>query len=82
MNKENSLIEIQRDYFLKIFASISGMKIILLDDNTSQIISLNFMQSEAFEYEIFLFDNISNLKQEKIQFLNAIYFITDPNNHM
>lgn len=72
----NNLIEIQRDYLLKICKNIDGLKCMVLDSATSELISLNFLQSEGFEMEVFLFENINNLRDEKLGYVSAIYLIT------
>ena len=48
----------------------------VLDSATSELISLNFLQSEGFEMEVFLFENINNLRDEKLGYVSAIYLIT------
>ncbi len=40
------------------------------------MISLNLMQSEGFELEVFLFEDIRNIKEEKLNYVSAIYLIT------
>lgn len=54
---------------------MEGLKAMILDSRTIKLISLNFLQSEGFEKEVFLFENISNLTDEKMNFVSAIYFI-------
>lgn len=51
----------------------------ILDERTIKLISLNFLQSEGFEKEVFLFENIKNLTDEKMTFVSAIYFIGKQN---
>lgn len=47
----------------------------MLDEKTVPLVSLNFLQSEGFEMEVFLFENIKNLTDEKMSFISAVYFI-------
>lgn len=80
-NVPRSLPEIQRDYITKIAKSIEGLKCLILDKPTAELVSLNFLQSECFELEIFLFEDISTLKDEKMTYVSAIYLVnaTDRN---
>ena len=70
-----SLIDVQRDYIIKIAKSIEGLKCLILDRQTAELISLNFLQSECFELEIFLFEDITTLKDEKMTYVSAIYMV-------
>ena len=70
-----SLVEIQRDYITKIAKSVEGLKCLILDKNTAELVSLNFLQSECFELEIFLFEDIATIKEEKMTYVSAIYMI-------
>lgn len=54
---------------------MEGLKAMILDSRTIKLISLNFLQSEGFEKEVFLFENIANLTDEKMTFVSGIYFI-------
>jgi len=80
-NVPRSLPDIQRDYIIKVAKSIEGLKCLILDKPTAELVSLNLLQSECFELEIFLFEDISTLKDEKMTYVSAIYLInaTDKN---
>ena len=71
-----SLVDIQRDYLFKICKGVEGLKCLILDKHTAELISLNFLQSEGFEMEVFLFEDIASFKEEKLAYVSAIYFIT------
>lgn len=58
--------------------SIHGLKILILDKLTTPIISLNYLQSEAFEQEVFVFETIEKINHEKAGFMSAVYMITAP----
>lgn len=64
-NVPKSLPEVQRDYIVKIAKSIEGLKCLILDKPTAELVSLNLLQSECFELEIFLFEDITTLKDKK-----------------
>lgn len=70
------LTNIQRDYLMKICKNIDGLKCMILDSHTSQFISLNFLQSEGFEMEVFLFEDIKNIKDDNLNYVSAVYLIT------
>jgi vacuolar protein sorting-associated protein 45 len=80
-NVPKSLVEVQRDYLIKICRGVEGLKCMILDKPTAELISLNFLQSEGFEMEVFLFEDIASIKEEKLTYVSAIYLInsTDKN---
>ena len=80
-NIPKSLPEIQRDYITRIAKSIEGLKCLILDQPTAELVSLNFLQSECFELEIFLFEDIATLKEEKMTYVSAIYMINATENN-
>ena len=55
-----------------------GMKGLIFDDYTVRICSIVYMQSEGFKKDVYLFENIKNIGQERIQSLVGI-FIIHPN---
>lgn len=55
-----------------------GLKCMIFDKHSSELVSLNFLQSEGFEMEVFLFEDIQNIKQEKMNYVSAIYILTNP----
>ena len=74
-NIPRSLPDIQRDYLTKVFKSIEGLKAMIMDQNSSDLISVNFLQSEGFELEVFLFEDIKSVRTEKLPFVSAVYFV-------
>lgn len=78
LSNSRSLIEIQRNYLQGICKSIDGLKCMIFDKHSSQLISLNFLQSEGFEMEVFLFEDISNVQNEKMNYVSAIFILTHP----
>lgn len=50
----------------------------IFDKESSKMMSLNFLQSEGFELEVFLFEDIENIHQEKMSYVSAIYILTNP----
>lgn len=58
---------------------ISGMKVLILDAETTGIISMVFSQSDILEHEVFLVDRIDSGSQDKMRHLNAICFLRPTN---
>ena len=65
-------------YMRKALSSIEGMKILLVDEETSGIISLVMSQSKLFEYDVFLVDYLSSdsgQQREKQKNLNCLVLV-------
>ena len=52
--------------------SVPDMKILLLDHETTGVLSMAFTQSEVMEREVFLFDRLDNSKRERMMHLKAV----------
>ena len=70
-----SFTDVQRDYLKKIIESANGMKAMIFDDFTVRVCSLVYLQSEGFKQDVYLFENIRNLGNEKISSLIGIFVI-------
>lgn len=68
------LIKSIKAYFNKMTSEISGMKVLILDKETTSLISLVYSQSQLLEKEIYLIDRIDNRKREKMKHLKCITF--------
>lgn len=57
------------------------MKIIILDDETTRVMSLVFMQSEGFKKDVYLCENIKNCEGNKLPSFIGIFIVrgTDKN---
>lgn len=73
-NDEFNLLPIAEDYFNNIFGEISGMKALMLDNETSGIISIVYTQSKLYKNDIYLIQKIDD-QTEKLPHLKAIYFV-------
>ena len=69
-----NLLPIAEDYFHNIFNEISGMKALLLDKETSGIISVVYTQSKLYKNDIYLIQKIDDAT-EKLTHLKALYFV-------
>ena len=61
----NTLLDIQRDYFRRIFEDVDGLKVLVLDERSTAAICLLFSKSELWNYNVFLIEQITNLSQNK-----------------
>lgn len=61
-------------YMKKIFSQVEGMKILLVDEETSGILSLVMSQSKLFEFDVFLVDYLggNNGLRERQNNLNCV----------
>eukprot|EP01086_Lenisia_limosa_P009031 TRINITY_DN3202_c0_g1_i1.p1 TRINITY_DN3202_c0_g1~~TRINITY_DN3202_c0_g1_i1.p1 ORF type:complete len:542 (+),score=121.11 TRINITY_DN3202_c0_g1_i1:105-1730(+) len=63
-----------RDYFTKILSEVQGMKILLVDEETTGIISMVYTQSQILEHEVYLVDRIDGAR-ERMPHLKCISFL-------
>ena len=52
-----------------------GMKVLLMDKETTSIVSMVYSQSEILQKEVYLFELLSNSSRESMKHLNAICFL-------
>jgi vacuolar protein sorting-associated protein 45 len=66
-------------YMRKALTAVTGMKILLVDEETSGIISLVMSQSKLFEFDVFLVDYLCNesleAEREKHKNLNCLVLV-------
>ena len=76
-----SLINAQRDYIDKMLKSVTDMKVLLLDNETTQMVSLIHSQTDILKRQVFLTDKLSNARSERMMHLKAIVYVrpTDEN---
>jgi len=77
METKFSCINILRDYFDRIFSDVKTMKALLLDEETTYIVSLAISQSEIMQKDVFLVEPIekaivSSAEEEKLSHLSAV----------
>ena len=80
---ECNLLPIAEDYFNTIFTEVTEMKALVLDAETSGIISIIYTQSKLYKNDVYLIQKIEDVK-EKLMHLKAVYFIrpTKDNIHL
>ncbi|PKI83236.1 vacuolar protein sorting-associated protein 45 [Malassezia vespertilionis] len=63
-------------YVARMVKEVQGMKILLLDDHTTPIMSAAYTQSALLEHEVFLTDKIQNGVRERMQHLQCVVFVS------
>ncbi|EAR92468.1 vacuolar protein sorting-associated protein (macronuclear) [Tetrahymena thermophila SB210] len=70
-----SPFKVLEDYFERMLQQVSGIKCLVLDVETTPIISLIFSQSKILKKDVYLIERIEMPSDGKMQHLKAIYFI-------
>lgn len=78
----NSLINIVADYFDRILQEAQGVKALILDEETTGMISLICSQSQILQKDVYLIEKIESQQREKMSHLKAIYFLRPTVNNM
>lgn len=65
------LFAVLRFYIDKMLKDVQGMKVLVLDADTTQAVSMVFSQSEILEQEVFLVEKIEAVPSEKLLHLKA-----------
>lgn len=75
-----SIVVGMQEYIQAMVDRISGMKVLILDNETVGIISMVFSQSDILNHEVFLTERIDAASEhEPMRHLNAIYFLRPTN---
>ncbi|CAD7944648.1 unnamed protein product [Amoebophrya sp. A25] len=80
-NDQSSLLLAMQKYIELMLDRVPGMKVLLLDQETTGIVSMVYSQSQILEKEVFLVEKIENENQEKMGHLSVICLLrpTDKN---
>ena len=70
-----NLINSNKNYFNKLFNSIKGIKVLLLDNETLNYLSSLYNMTTLLKYEIFLIENINNINRNKFLNLNCLVLL-------
>jgi len=70
-----------QEYIKAMLGRVTGMKVLILDQETTGMMSLIQSQSEILEHEVFLVERIETENRETMRHLNAVLFLrpTDKN---
>eukprot|EP01027_Heterolobosea_sp_BB2_P010597 GEZU01015535.1.p1 GENE.GEZU01015535.1~~GEZU01015535.1.p1 ORF type:complete len:440 (+),score=65.37 GEZU01015535.1:180-1499(+) len=63
-----------RNYVQKMVKKTPGLKVLLMDRPTMQVVSMVYSQSEILEHEVFLLELLENNKRQKMQHLKCLIF--------
>ena len=70
-----SCVAAVRDYIAKMATDVSGMKVLVMDSETTGIVSMVYTQTQILQHEVFLIDSIERGRADKMAHLKAVYFI-------
>lgn len=70
-----NLVQAVQFYINNMVSSIQGMKVFLLDKETTGIVSMVYTQSQILQKEVFLFEKIDAQKREVMGHLKAVCFL-------
>ncbi|KAI8923830.1 Sec1-like protein [Entophlyctis helioformis] len=70
-----NVISAVQGYLTKMTSEVTGMKVLLLDKETTPIISVVVTQSQLLAREIYLVDRIENRNREKMRHLKCVAFV-------
>jgi len=70
-----STIDAVRDYVSRMCTDREGMKVLVMDAETTGIVSMVYTQTQILQHEVFLIDAIERERTEKMPHLKAIYFL-------
>mmetsp|Transcript_13500 Transcript_13500/g.39861 ORF Transcript_13500/g.39861 Transcript_13500/m.39861 type:complete len:636 (+) Transcript_13500:81-1988(+) len=66
---------IVRQYVARVVAGVSGMKALVLDHETTGIVSMVYTQSQILQQEVFLIDTLEAPHVDRMPHLKAVYFV-------
>jgi len=74
-----SIVAGVQEYIQAMVDRVSGMKVLILDNETIGIISMVFSQSDILQHEVFLVERIDAEQQERMRHMNAVCFLRPTN---
>jgi len=69
------VVKAVRDYVGRMCDEVSGMKVLLLDGQTTGVVSIVYSQTEILQKEVFLVDRLDKKGREKLLHLKAVVFV-------
>lgn len=64
-----------RDYINRMCSDVKGMKVLLLDAQTTGIMSIAYTQTEILQKEVFLVERLDKKGRERLPHLKALVFV-------
>uniref|UniRef100_A0A8C4RSZ0 Uncharacterized protein n=1 Tax=Erpetoichthys calabaricus TaxID=27687 RepID=A0A8C4RSZ0_ERPCA len=71
----NVILAVKQYVSKMIESSGPGMKVLLMDKETTSIVSMVYTQSEILQKEVYLFERIDSQNRENMKHLKAICFL-------
>lgn len=72
---EKGLATVVRDYVTRVVTAVSGMKALVLDRETTAIVSMVSTQSQILQNEVFLIDTLDTPHTDRVPHLKAVYYV-------
>ncbi|KAI8817099.1 Sec1-like protein [Fimicolochytrium jonesii] len=69
------VIKAVQNYLNRMITEVTGMKVLLMDAETTAIISMVMTQTQLLQREVYLIDRIDNRQREKMKHLKCIAFV-------
>jgi len=73
--QRDSALKAVRDYVCRMCTEIHGMKVLVMDSETTGIVSMVYTQTQILQHEVFLIDAIERERSDKLPHLKAVYFV-------
>jgi len=67
--------QVVRDYVSRMCTDVKGMKVLVMDAETTGIVSMVYTQTQILQHEVFLIDAIERERTDKMPHLKAVYFL-------
>mmetsp|Transcript_6178 Transcript_6178/g.8622 ORF Transcript_6178/g.8622 Transcript_6178/m.8622 type:complete len:113 (-) Transcript_6178:124-462(-) len=67
-----NIVQAIQDYVNKLLSNIPGMKVLLLDKETTGMVSLVFSQSQILQKEVYLFERLDTKNRDVMAHLKAV----------
>ena len=71
----SNTIQTVRDYVTRMCTDVPGMKVLVMDAETTGVVSMVFTQTQVLQHEVFMTDTIERQAGEKMPHLKACYFV-------
>jgi len=75
MEAKPSIIDVVKSYINAILTSVSGIKALILDSETMNVVSLLFPKSVMLAHEVFLMELITNLPEYPMPYMKGIFLL-------
>eukprot|EP01022_Parablepharisma_sp_SALTPOND_P020387 TRINITY_DN370_c3_g1_i1.p1 TRINITY_DN370_c3_g1~~TRINITY_DN370_c3_g1_i1.p1 ORF type:complete len:880 (+),score=79.34 TRINITY_DN370_c3_g1_i1:3525-6164(+) len=75
MEARQSIIDIVKSYIISILDEVSGIKALVLDAETTNIVSLVCPKSTLLSYEVFLIEKITQLPDYQMPYMKGIFLL-------